>query len=178
MVNFMNSISEVQLELERAFSFFNGELFQSKCGPCMITIQKSAPNGKTLGWTTLNKVWHNGNPEKARFEINVCPHIFHESAKEVLHTLIHKMVHVFLLQNDHKERLRAGGNYHTRKFRDKASAVGLSVFRTSNYGWAHTELPDDGRAINAISGLNPKTDVFSFARGFFQKKQRAVGRRN
>jgi predicted SprT family Zn-dependent metalloprotease len=162
------SISDVNAELERAYDFLNQELFQGKCKPCMITVQKQPPNGGTLGWTTLQKVWVNKETKDTRYEINLCPEIFTQPVEELMHVLIHEMTHVYLFQHDEKERKRTNGTYHTKKFRDKASAVGLSVFRDGHRGWAITRLPDDGRARNAICSLNPKKKVFQYARYNFQ----------
>ncbi len=164
----MNTIalSDVQLELEHAYIHFNGELFDSELIPCMITIQKS-PRGNILGWTSFDKIWRNHHPDGDRFELNVCPHIFHKEVHDILGTLLHEMVHVYNCQQGVRDC--SSSQYHNRKFRDKALAVGLSVSKAGYRGWAYTDIDQDSRAERAIQGLNLKKEVFAFARGILVK---------
>lgn len=156
------AISDIQIELERAYSHFNRELFNSGLKPCMITIQKPA-HGSILGWTSVDKIWLSRNQAENRLEVNVCPHIFHEPPDIVYGVLLHEMVHVF---NCHRGICDCShGQYHNRKFRDEAIAVGLAVAKLGYRGWAKTEIAKGGRAEQAIRSLNPKTDVFGYARG-------------
>jgi len=154
-------LSDVQLELERAYRHFNKELFAGALSACMITIQRP-PRGNILGWTSAAKIWRHQNSNEGRLELNVCPHIFHEPVEAIFEVLIHEMVHAF--NSQHGIRDCSANQYHNGKFRDRAVVVGLSVSKVGYHGWAKTEIAKGGNAEKAIQSLNPKKEVFAFAR--------------
>lgn len=141
-------------ELERAYRFFNRELF---CGDLpedvYITIQT---RGKHLayGWLWARK-WRNGG--QAVTELNIAAETLAPHLNDAYKTLLHEMVHYWNLVQGIQDCSR-GSTYHNARFKEAAEAVGLVVERSPQYGWVHTTLGPKAR--RALRKLRPRRRVF------------------
>jgi hypothetical protein len=134
-------------ELQRAYSFFNLELFDNAL-PSMviITIEHIRRSRRLHGYfSPLDRYGH----------ISVTFRCIEAGPMEVLHTLIHEMVHF----RNHVVGLPDVYNrYHNRHFRDTAVLAGLRCDLVPNHGYGVTKLGPKAQSV--IKAFEPNTDVF------------------
>jgi len=116
-------------DLNRAYAFFNERLFGDRLPPCLITLQRyKRARGYFCGERFTSK--HG----EVLDEIALNPEHFTRTAREILSTLVHEMVH---LEQKHfgKEPTKA---YHNKQWATFMKAVGLHPSDTGEPGGKET----------------------------------------
>lgn len=125
--------SEVYAELERAYSFFNDELFDGRLPACMITLQRA---NDSLGYFSPNQFVKSQHKGVLSHEIALNPSYFAiRSIPETLSILVREMVS--LDQYLHSEKLPRG-RYRNKEWADMAEAVGIMPSTTGLPGGKRT----------------------------------------
>jgi SprT-like family len=116
---------------QRAYDFFNRELFAGSLPQVLVTLQRHA---NTRGYFSPQRF--KGRVEKAAVhELALNPDTFTGRTDElILSTLTHEMVHVW--QETHGEPSRRG--YHNRQWAVKMREVGLQPTSTGEAGGMET----------------------------------------
>jgi ribosomal protein S27AE len=116
---------------QRAYDFFNRELFAGSLPQVLVTLQRHA---NTRGYFSPQRF--KGRVEKAVVhELALNPDTFTGRTDElILSTLVHEMVHVW--QETHGEPSRRG--YHNRQWAGKMREVGLQPTSTGEPGGMET----------------------------------------
>jgi SprT-like family len=137
---------------QRAYDFFNRDLFGGVLPQVLVTLQRHA---KTRGYFSPERF--SGRVDaSAVHELALNPDTFTGSTDEViLSTLVHEMCHVW--QQTHGKAPRKG--YHDRQWAAKMREVGLQASSTGEEGGAetgqsmtHYVIPD-GRYAKAYAKL-------------------------
>jgi hypothetical protein len=150
------SVNPAISELERAYQFFNGELFGGGLDSNVVITIQSRGRKSALGWHWAAK-WKNGDTTSLA-EINL-------SAEELktgdpYEVLIHEMAHHLNHQKGIKDVSR--GQYHNKRFKEAAESAGLEVKRVGNVGWGITALGDLAKA--KLLKFTPQKEVFALLR--------------
>jgi len=119
---------ETYAEMQKAYDFFNRELFQNELPPLLITYQRKA---RTCGYYS-SKRWESS--ETTTDELAMNPEHFRDTIEEVLSTLVHEMCHHW--QHHFGSPSRKG--YHNTEWADKMEAVGLMPSSTGKPGGNRT----------------------------------------
>jgi hypothetical protein len=116
---------------QRAYDFFNRELFAGSLPQVLVTLQRHA---NTRGYFSPERF--KGRIEKAAVhELALNPDTFTGRTDElILSTLVHEMAHVW--QETHGEPSRRG--YHNRQWAEKMREVGLQPTSTGEPGGMET----------------------------------------
>lgn len=118
-------------ELDRAYAHFNAELFGGQLPTCLITLQREK---KTYGYFSAGR-FINQVDKSFTDEIALNPAYFGVvSLKEIMHTVVHEMVHLWQHHFGKPGRRR----YHNREWGDKMKAVGLMPSDTGKPGGKQT----------------------------------------
>jgi len=96
---------------------FNREFFDGGLPPAAISFESD--DVRRLGWYLLKP---DGLALNFRININT-KHLASGDQVDVLETLLHEMLHLW----EHIGGRVKGGRYHTKKFRDKAEALGKKI---------------------------------------------------
>jgi predicted SprT family Zn-dependent metalloprotease len=115
---------------------FNREFFDGELPPAAVSFQ--ADNIRRMGWYLLKR---DGLALNYRININT-KHLASGDQVDTLDTLLHEMVH----QWEHVGGRTKGGRYHTKKFREKAEALGIP---TDKYGYSLGPIPG-GRFLTLL----------------------------
>lgn len=116
---------------QKAYDFFNRELFGGSLPDLLITLQRHA---RTYGYFSPEKFTARAAAGKAH-ELALNPDGFNNRQdEEILSTLVHEMVHVW--QQSHGTPPRR--SYHDREWAAKMKAVGLQPSSTGQPGGAET----------------------------------------
>ena len=122
---------------QRAFDFFNAELFSNKLPSCLITLQRK---NRTRGYYSPHRFKNRVDKGKWTDEIALNPAEFEgRSDAEILSTLVHEMVHCY-------QRLYGSpgrGRYHNREW------AGLMIER--GLVPSHTGRPDGKQTGDHVS---------------------------
>jgi hypothetical protein len=114
-------------ELQRAYDFFNREIFGGELPPCLITLQRET---RSLGYfqeTTF--VRRTGETSD---EIAMNPRYFAtRSIRESLAQLVHDMVHLW---QHHFGLMKSRKGYHNREWADQMERIGLMPSNTGQPG--------------------------------------------
>lgn len=125
-------------ELYRIFDILNTKFYASKLPYPVITIQRSTKN--SVGWCSVEKIWVQKNGSEQKYEINICGESLSDSTTEVVHTLLHELVHYA----GHCEGIdTCSGSVHNKKYKESAEAVGLIVEKSPKVGWGDTHLSNE-----------------------------------
>lgn len=136
--------SEVYAELERAYAFFNDELFDGRLPPCMITLQRSHD---TLGYFSADRFVKRASKGSSAHEIALNPSYFAiRSIPETLSVLVREMVSLDQHLHSAKPPRR---RYRNREWADMAEAIGLMPSDTGVPGGKRT---GDGVQTYIIDG--------------------------
>ena len=137
---------------QRAYDFFNKELFSGRLPQVLVTLQRHA---NTRGYFSPQRF--KGRVEKQTVhELALNPDTFTDRTDEmILSTLVHEMAHVW--QETYGAPSRRG--YHNQQWAEKMRAVGLQPSSTGEAGgmetgqaMSHYILPD-GRFAGAYTKL-------------------------
>lgn len=150
------SVNPAISELERAYQFFNDELFGGGLDSNVVITIQSRGRKSALGWHWAGK-WKNGDKTSIA-EINL-------SAEELktgdpYEVLIHEMAHHLNHQKGIKDVSR--GQYHNKRFKEAAESAGLEVKRVGNVGFGITELGE--LAKEKLLKFKPQKEVFALLR--------------
>lgn len=118
--------------IEKMYRQMNADKFGGQLEEPIITIM-STP--RAYGHVTCGKVWK--SKDTYRYELNIGAGTLDRPIESVVSTLLHEMVHIFNLQNNIQDCSR-GNTYHNKKFRDKATEVGLIIEYDKVIGWSVT----------------------------------------
>lgn len=143
------------VELDKAYAFFNRELFGKRLPDCLITITRKRG---AKGYFWADKFEHETSAKKAD-EISLNPDLFKtRTLAETLSTLVHEMCH---LEQQHFGKPSRTG-YHNQGWADLMLAVGLIPSDTGKVdgkqtGQAVTHyIEDGGRYALAFAKLEAK----------------------
>lgn len=117
---------EAYAELQQAYDFYNGALFDGELPPCLITLQRSK---KTMGYFSSMRFGRRDGIKTDEIALNpeyfaVVPPI------EILQTMGHEMTHLW--QSHFGKPSRAC--YHNTEWADKMEAIGLMPSNTGRPG--------------------------------------------
>jgi predicted SprT family Zn-dependent metalloprotease len=114
--------------LQRAFDWFNTQLFRGALPPVLITLQRKKGAG---GYFSPERFAHTENGGKPVHEIALNPQHFRaQTTTDVLAILVHEMTHLW--QQHHGTPPRRC--YHNHEWASKMVAVGLHPSDTGNPG--------------------------------------------
>ncbi len=115
---------------QKAYDFFNKELFTGSLPPVLVTLQRHA---KAYGFFSPDRFIGRGDKE-AVHELALNPDHFGRTDEQILSTLVHEMVHVW--QQTHGTAPRK--SYHDRQWAAKMKEVGLQPSHTGEPGGKET----------------------------------------
>jgi predicted SprT family Zn-dependent metalloprotease len=119
--------------LNRAYVWFNGQLFKNQLPPCMITLQRHAG---ARGYFATRRFGHRQEQDVRTHELALNPDTFGgRSDIEILSTLVHEMVHCW--QEEFGTPSRTG--YHNHEWAACMLAVGLIPSDTEEPGGKQTD---------------------------------------
>lgn len=148
-------LSKDTKKLESLFSKFNDYYFNGELPVPVITTSSDKSKGayETLGWCTVEKVWHTEIEESktSYYEINICAEYLTRPLEEIAETMLHEMVHLYNLEHDINDTSRSG-KYHNKKFKSTAEKHGLIAEKDDKYGWTDTRLNEDAKVF--LNSLN------------------------
>ena len=145
----MNKYQELVTIYNKAFEFFNKELFNNELPKVIITIQTRGRK-KCYGWFWKNRWTENGN---AVHEINMSAENINRTKEDQCETLIHEMLH---LHNAIRGINDCNAlQYHNKYFKVAAEEAGLLVMKYPGKGWAMTSLGDIAKKV-----VDSFTEVF------------------
>ena len=122
---------ETYTALQRAYAFFNGELYGDELPDCLITLQRRK---RSCGYFSPRKFRH-VRQDMTTDEIAMNPAYFLEQGTvEVLQTLVHEMAHLW--QEHYGKPSRRG--YHNKEWAAKMESVGLMPSSTGQEGGKKT----------------------------------------
>lgn len=128
----MNPTSETYETLNKAYEFFNKELFDGKLPTCLITMQRHA---KTLGYFVPERFTTRKEENSYVHEIALNPATFiNRTDEEIMSTLVHEMCHLWQQEFGTPPRR----NYHNREWSAKMETLGLIPSNTGVEGGAKT----------------------------------------
>jgi len=111
-------------KLQRAYDFFNEQLFESELPQCMITLNRK-PN--ILGYYRKNAFTNSENENISEIALNP-DFFFGRSIKEILSTLVHEQVHLLC---DFRGYVSRKG-FHAKQWVDLMRGVGLQPISLKN----------------------------------------------
>ena len=150
------SINPALCELERAFTFFNKELFSGELDTKVIITIQSRGRKSVLGWHWAGK-WKNGEKD-ALAEINLSAEDL--KSGDPYEILIHEMTHHLNFQRGIRDVSR--NQYHNLHFKRAAEAAGLQVMKSGRAGFGITALGE--LAKEKILQFKPERQVFEILR--------------
>lgn len=152
--------TETYAELQRAYEYFNRELFNSELPACLITLQRER---RTLGYFSPKKFVHRQTAEVVD-EIAMNPSYFSiRTITDTLSTLVHEMVH------QHQQHFGKPGRrgYHNKEWAFHMERIGLIPSDTGEAGGKKTGesmdhyIAESGPFALACSRL--MTDTFTLS---------------
>lgn len=130
MTNYQSPTAETYDSLDRAFQFFNEELFEGRLPEVMFTLSRKR---NAHGYFWAEQFEHRDDASKID-EIALNPETCGRTLPEVLSTLVHEMVH---LQQQHEGTPGKGGN-HNVEWGKMMDEVGLTPTSTGQEGGKRT----------------------------------------
>ena len=116
---------------QKAYDYFNRELFSGKLPPCLITLTHSKKYG---GFFHRERFTHRRDERKTD-ELSLNIDYFHQiSDKDILSILVHEMVHLWQFHNGKPSR----NGYHNRQWADRMESIGLMPSDTGKPGGTRT----------------------------------------
>ncbi len=126
-----NPTQETYTELQRAYDFFNGELFGGTLSSCIITV----PRQKKSHGFFWAETWVTAKGKRTTDEIALNPVDFKtRTTRQVLSTLVHEMAHLW----QHRFGKSSRNGYHNRQWAAKMVELGLIPSDTGLAGGKQT----------------------------------------
>lgn len=123
----LSPTSELYESIEKAYNYFNEELFSGKLPRVVFTVQRSGSS--ILGFFASDR-WKSVDGESAH-EISINPaHVAKSCQMEVLSVLAHEMAHEW----QHCFGKPSRGGYHNKQWAYKMAEIGLMPSNTSEPG--------------------------------------------
>ncbi|MDF3889010.1 sprT domain-containing protein [Cupriavidus basilensis] len=120
--------SEAYTELQSAYDFFNGELFDGSLPACLITLQRDK---RSYGYFSASRFVNADGATTDEIAMN--PAYFATVPLiEILQTLVKEMVHIWQLHHGKPGR----GRYCNKQFAEKMKSLGLVPTSTGEPGGA------------------------------------------
>lgn len=119
---------ETYNDLQRAFDFFNAQLFEGRLTPCLITVRA---NGRKGGYFSPNRFAHPDGRLTHEIALNIELYAS-QTIEYCLSILVHEMAHLAQHQDGTASRRR----YHNRAFADLMGSIGLPTSNTGRPGGA------------------------------------------
>jgi len=136
-----NITGEVTDRLVEAFNFINTELNLNLDTP-VFTLIPNRGRQSYYGWFWAGR-WKDG--KKTLPEINITADTLKRDVEDVFETLVHECAHYI---NWSKGITDTNANqYHSKKFKIQAEALGLTVERLKNKGYARTLLGEKAKNL-------------------------------
>ncbi len=136
-------VQDIIALLESAHSYFNQRFFLGLLSTeTAITLESQGR--KNLYGFFRRRSWPAG--ARAVDHIGITIRALRKGRTELLHTLLHEMVHQW---DDHKSIDDCNQRYHNAQFRDSAHLAGLECRWTSPYGYSRTHLTERARRVIA-----------------------------
>lgn len=139
---------------QRAYDFFNAQLFNSNLPDVLITLQR---HNKAHGFLAREKFVGRGK-EATAHELALNPDHFGRTDEAILSTLVHEMVHVWQVTHGTPPRK----SYHDRQWSAKMKEIGLQPSNTGAPGGKETGAKmshyviEAGRFALALADLTSK----------------------
>lgn len=147
---------ELMNELYRSYDFFNGHFCENKLPRPILLIARSNKK-KAFGWFSGN-AWN--LQKNSVSEITLEASSFKNGTDEVFDTLLHEMAH---LKNFHENENKVidctEAQRHNQIFKAAAEHFGLTVTKSTRFGFGHTALGETAKV--AIKALKPNTKLFA-----------------
>jgi predicted SprT family Zn-dependent metalloprotease len=103
---------------QKAYDYFNQELFSGKLPPCLITLTHSK---KYEGFFHRERFTHRRDDRKTdELSLNI-DHFHHMADREILAILVHEMVHLWQFHYGKPSR----NGYHNKEWSNRMTALGL-----------------------------------------------------
>lgn len=150
------SINLAISELERAYEELL-PIFPKPMSLPVITIQTRG-RSRRLGWFCADK-WNDQLEGRRKAEINIAAESLGQGSLEIVHTLVHEMVH--FSNNQDGIRDCTVNQYHNKKFAERCQVVGL-VPRYGHRGWSDTEISEG--LLEQIKALELDDEAFTLFR--------------
>jgi predicted SprT family Zn-dependent metalloprotease len=126
------AITQAEYEaFQRAYDFFNAELFHSSLPAALITLQRHA---KAYGYLAADRFAGRIEEDVTAHELALNPDHFGRTDEEILSTLVHEMVHLW----QHACGTPPRKSYHDREWAAKMKEVGLHPSSTGQTGGKET----------------------------------------
>ena len=116
--------------LQRAFDFYNAELFESRLPECIILVHRKR-GAAGYFWA---EQWQDQKGEEKMHEIAMNPELFGRTVDKTLSTLVHEMTHL----EQQEFGTPSKGGYHNKEWAEMMLAVGLTPTTTGVEGGAMT----------------------------------------
>ena len=136
--------------------------------PGAVILPAPAPKGRSnvLGHFAALR-WQPRDQEGVLIhEVVVVAEHLNRSPEDVLETLLHEAAHAMNFARSIKDC--SASQYHNRKFKDAAEALGLVVSQLAHYGFAHTKL-GEGTAQRYKAPTERLTEVLVHRRAFWRR---------
>lgn len=157
----MSKITELSINLHAIYDALNDEYFRNELPEAIITIQtptKAMSKRNYDSWLYPFK-WEDEDGNKYH-EINLDPVYFDKPVVEIAAMLLHKMVHLYCLENGIKDTSR-NFRYHNERFKKEAQKCNLICTKSEDMGWDQTDYSED---FEAFIEQIPIDDVFNIRR--------------
>lgn len=120
---------KLMAQFQKAYDFYNKELFVGELPPCLITLQRKSINVR--GYYSPKRFGSNQSDETID-EIALNPQFFvGKDPTTPLSTLVHEMCHLWQFTSGQK---KSRGGYHNKEWRDRMIASGLTPSSTGEPG--------------------------------------------
>lgn len=149
-------------ELDRAYDYFNRELFNNQLPPPLITLQRK---GRAMGYFHSERFQAVAGRDTVD-ELALNPDCFGAGDYEMLDTLAHEMCHLW--QAHYGKPSRNG--YHNAQWVQKMLAIGLMPFDTK----VHTLADARRLEPEQIKKTGQQVSDFPLAGGLFERKAREL----
>lgn len=151
------SIQPALTELERLYGHFSKRLgLNGKDRP--IIIIQTVGRKNVHGWMHPSK-WQGQGESDSLNEITVGAEHLTRGVEETVVTLVHEMAHHINNLEGIKDCSKE--QYHNRKFKDRAEAVGLKAEKMGRFGWGKTTAsPELAREIASLKVNAEAFNVF------------------
>lgn len=127
MRDMVSPTAQVYGALERAYFFFNSELFAGSLPTILLTLQHKGK--RTRGFFSANR-FTGRKTRRSADELAMNPIHFAEPLEEILATLVHQMVHIWQQYQDVPSR----AGYHNDRWAKKMIEIGLQPSQTGKPG--------------------------------------------
>lgn len=130
---------QVAADWQKAFDYFNEELFQGTLPQCVITLQRV--NGTYAYFSRRHFIHHDG--KRYAHEIAMNPAYFVvRTLKDSLASLVHELVHLWDAET-HKKTEKRHYRYHSKAWAERMKSVGLYPSETGEEFDANGNRPKE-----------------------------------